>query len=117
MQRRGRLDTARIPGSARPNHPASPPPQPPTNPTPTPPPRKNQPQVGKTSLIQALVKHYTKQGLGDPRGPVTLVAGKKRRITLLECPPDLPGARGEGGGRKGARGGLGGALGACWLGP
>ncbi|KIY93770.1 putative Ribosome biogeneis protein BMS1 like protein [Monoraphidium neglectum] len=49
------------------------------------------PQVGKTSLIQALVKHYTKQNLADPRGPVTVVAGKKRRITLLECPPDVPG--------------------------
>ncbi|KAI8474956.1 MAG: ribosome biogenesis protein BMS1-like protein [Monoraphidium minutum] len=49
------------------------------------------PKVGKTSLIQAIVKHYTKQNLGDPRGPITVVAGKKRRITLLECPPDLPG--------------------------
>jgi len=48
--------------------------------------------VGKTALIQALVKHYTKQNLSDPRGPVTVVAGKKRRITLVECPPDLPGA-------------------------
>jgi ferredoxin-thioredoxin reductase catalytic subunit len=48
--------------------------------------------VGKTSLIKGLVKHYTKQNLGDPRGPITLVTGKKRRITLLECPPDLPGA-------------------------
>jgi ribosome biogenesis protein BMS1 len=47
--------------------------------------------VGKTSLIKGLVKHYTKQNLNDPRGPITLVTGKKRRITLLECPPDLPG--------------------------
>lgn len=49
------------------------------------------PKVGKTSLIQALVKHYTKQPLPDPRGPITVIAGKKRRLTLLECPPDLPG--------------------------
>lgn len=49
------------------------------------------PKVGKTALIQALVKHYTKQSVADPRGPVTVVAGKKRRVTLLECPPDLPG--------------------------
>jgi ribosome biogenesis protein BMS1 len=48
-------------------------------------------QVGKTSLIKGLVKHYTKQNLNDPRGPITVVTGKKRRITLLECPPDLPG--------------------------
>eukprot|EP00775_Hariotina_reticulata_P007582 gene7582-7787_t len=49
------------------------------------------PQVGKTSLIKGLVKHYTKQALSDPRGPITLVTGKRRRITLMECPPDLPG--------------------------
>lgn len=48
-------------------------------------------QVGKTTLIKGLVKHFTKQNINDPRGPITLVAGKKRRITLLECPPDLPG--------------------------
>ncbi|KAF8060362.1 BMS1 [Scenedesmus sp. PABB004] len=49
------------------------------------------PQVGKSSLIRGLVKHFTKQSLADPRGPITVVTGKRRRITLLECPPDLPG--------------------------
>lgn len=53
------------------------------------------PQVGKTSLIRGLVRHYTKQSLADPQGPLTLVTGKRRRITLLECPPDLPGATGQ----------------------
>jgi hypothetical protein len=32
-------------------------------------------QVGKTSLIKGLVKHYTKQNLADPLGPITLVTG------------------------------------------
>ncbi len=42
--------------------------------------------VGKSTLIRALVKHYTKQSLGDVRGPVTIVAGKRRRLTFIECP-------------------------------
>lgn len=32
-------------------------------------------QVGKTLLIQSLVKHYTKHNLSDVRGPITVVAG------------------------------------------
>lgn len=32
-------------------------------------------QVGKTLLIQSLVKHYTKQNLSDVRGPITVVSG------------------------------------------
>lgn len=47
------------------------------------------PGVGKSTLIQALVKHYTNQTLGDVRGPVTIVAGKKRRLTFVECPQDM----------------------------
>ena len=41
---------------------------------------------------QALVKHYTNQTLGDVRGPITIVAGKRRRLTFVECPqvPALP---------------------------
>ena len=48
------------------------------------------PGVGKTTLIRCLVRHYARQELKDPRGPVTVVAGKARRLTFLECPPDLP---------------------------
>jgi len=33
-------------------------------------------QVGKTSLIKGLVKHYTKQNLAEPLGPITLVSGE-----------------------------------------
>jgi len=47
------------------------------------------PGVGKTTLIKALIKHYTRQSVPDPRGPVTVVAGKSRRLTLLECPQGL----------------------------
>ena len=49
------------------------------------------PGAGKTTLIKALVKHYTRQSVADPRGPVTVVAGRTRRLTLLECPPDVMG--------------------------
>ena len=43
-------------------------------------------QVGKTTLIKGIIRHYTRQAVGDVRGPVTLVAGKSRRLVLLECP-------------------------------
>jgi hypothetical protein len=48
-------------------------------------------QVGKSTLIRCLVKHYSRQTLGEIRGPITVVAGKKRRVTFVECPPDLSG--------------------------
>ena len=44
---------------------------------------------GKTTLIKCLIKHYTRQNVGDVRGPITVISGKRRRITLLECPHDL----------------------------
>ena len=47
------------------------------------------PQVGKSTLIRSLVKHYTKQNLNDPKGPITLISGKQRRLTIIECPNDL----------------------------
>jgi len=47
------------------------------------------PGVGKTTLIKGLIKHYTRQDVRDPRGPITLIAGKLRRLTFLECPLDL----------------------------
>ncbi len=45
--------------------------------------------VGKTTLIKSLVKHYTKQNLSSVVGPVTVVAGKNRRLTFIECPNEL----------------------------
>ncbi|KAK4538379.1 hypothetical protein CDCA_CDCA17G4404 [Cyanidium caldarium] len=46
--------------------------------------------VGKSSIVRALVKHYTRHALGEVVGPVTVVTGKQKRITLVEVPPDLP---------------------------
>ena len=45
--------------------------------------------VGKSTLIRSLIKHWTKQNVGDVLGPMTVVTGKKRRITLIECPNDM----------------------------
>jgi len=44
--------------------------------------------VGKSTLIRSLVKIYTNQNLTTVTGPVTVVVGKNKRITLLECPND-----------------------------
>lgn len=37
----------------------------------------------------SLVKHWTKQNLSESAGPITVVTGKQRRLTLIECPNDL----------------------------
>ena len=42
-------------------------------------------QVGKSTIIKSLVKHYTKHNLSDIKGPITIIAGKKRRLTFVEC--------------------------------
>lgn len=47
------------------------------------------PGVGKSTLVKSLVKYYTKHGLSTVNGPVTVVSGKKRRITLVECNNDI----------------------------
>jgi ribosome biogenesis protein BMS1 len=47
------------------------------------------PGVGKSTLIKSLVRRFTKQTMNDIRGPVTVVSGKKRRITFIECNNDL----------------------------
>ncbi|KAL7718994.1 Ribosome biogenesis protein BMS1 [Entamoeba marina] len=49
------------------------------------------PQSGKTTLIQALVKQYTKQKINVVNGPITLITGKRHRMTLIECPNDIEG--------------------------
>ncbi|XP_042364323.1 ribosome biogenesis protein BMS1 homolog [Plectropomus leopardus] len=43
------------------------------------------PKVGKSTLIRCLIKNFTRQKLGDICGPVTIVSGKKRRLTFMEC--------------------------------
>ncbi|KAF7382877.1 hypothetical protein HZH66_013279 [Vespula vulgaris] len=47
------------------------------------------PKVGKSLLIQCLIKSYVKQPLTNIVGPVTVVSGKKRRITFMECNNDI----------------------------
>ncbi|KAK9824496.1 hypothetical protein WJX72_010821 [[Myrmecia] bisecta] len=49
------------------------------------------PQVGKTTLIKGLIKHYTSQNISEVKGPITVVSGKSRRLTFVECPEDLHG--------------------------
>lgn len=41
--------------------------------------------VGKSTLIQSLVKHYAKRNVPAITGPVTLVSSKTRRLTFIEC--------------------------------
>lgn len=43
------------------------------------------PKVGKSLVIQCLIKSYVKQPLTNILGPVTVVSGKKRRVTFMEC--------------------------------
>ncbi|KAG1880708.1 hypothetical protein C8R48DRAFT_647426 [Suillus tomentosus] len=45
--------------------------------------------VGKTTLLKSLVRRYAKQTLTEAKGPITVVAGKKRRLTFIECNSDL----------------------------
>jgi ribosome biogenesis protein BMS1 len=47
------------------------------------------PKVGKSLVIQCLIKSYTKHPLTNILGPVTLVSGKRRRITFMECNNDI----------------------------
>ncbi|EER18547.1 ribosome biogenesis protein bms1, putative [Perkinsus marinus ATCC 50983] len=46
------------------------------------------PGCGKTTLIRSLVKHYTKTTLGATieGSPITVVSGRNRRLTFIECP-------------------------------
>lgn len=46
------------------------------------------PQVGKSTLIRSLVKMHTNQNLTNITGPITVIMGKKKRVTFIECPND-----------------------------
>lgn len=39
--------------------------------------------------MRSLVRRYTKHSLNEIKGPVTVVSGKKRRLTFIECNNDL----------------------------
>ncbi|KAF8552742.1 DUF663-domain-containing protein [Imleria badia] len=47
------------------------------------------PGVGKTTLLKSLIRRYSKQTLQDAKGPITVIGGKKRRLTFIECNNDL----------------------------
>ncbi|KAH7906511.1 hypothetical protein BJ138DRAFT_1071601 [Hygrophoropsis aurantiaca] len=47
------------------------------------------PGVGKTTLLKSLIRRYAKQTLHEVKGPVTVVSGKKRRLTFIECNNDI----------------------------
>jgi ribosome biogenesis protein BMS1 len=44
--------------------------------------------VGKSTLIRSLVKLYTNHNLTSITGPITIITGKTKRITIFECPTD-----------------------------
>jgi ribosome biogenesis protein BMS1 len=46
-------------------------------------------RVGKSTLIRGLVEYYSTQHLQDTTGPITIIAGKTRRLTFIECPQDI----------------------------
>lgn len=47
------------------------------------------PGTGKTTLIKSLIRRFTKHTLSDIKGPITVVSGKRRRLTFIECSNDL----------------------------
>lgn len=47
------------------------------------------PGTGKTTLIKSLVKKLTKTSLTEVKGPITVVSGKRRRLTFIEVKNDL----------------------------
>lgn len=47
------------------------------------------PGTGKTTLIKSLVKKLTKTTLTEIKGPITVVSGKRRRLTFIEVKNDL----------------------------
>ncbi|XP_053684524.1 ribosome biogenesis protein BMS1 homolog [Sabethes cyaneus] len=47
------------------------------------------PKVGKSTLINNLIKIFTKTNVTSVNGPITVITSKKRRITLVECNNDI----------------------------
>lgn len=47
------------------------------------------PRVGKSTLINNLIKSFTRTNVTDINGPITIVTSKKRRITIIECNNDI----------------------------
>lgn len=47
------------------------------------------PGTGKTTLIKSLIRRLTKTSLSEIKGPITVVSGKRRRLTFIEVNNDL----------------------------
>ncbi|VDP20401.1 unnamed protein product [Echinostoma caproni] len=47
------------------------------------------PQSGKTTLLKSLIKHFARQSINVVNGPLTVVVGKKMRLTFIECGCDI----------------------------
>lgn len=47
------------------------------------------PGTGKTTLIRSLIRRLSKTTITDIKGPITIVSGKRRRLTFIECSNDL----------------------------
>lgn len=47
------------------------------------------PKVGKSTLINNLIRNFTRTNVTNINGPITIVVSKKRRITLIECNNDV----------------------------
>ncbi len=43
------------------------------------------PRSGKSTLLRALIKHFGRQLVPTVTGPITVVVGKKFRMTFIEC--------------------------------
>lgn len=43
------------------------------------------PRCGKSTLLRSLIKHFGRQVVPIITGPITVVVGKRFRITLIEC--------------------------------
>ncbi|KAI5953290.1 BMS1 [Candida jiufengensis] len=47
------------------------------------------PGTGKSTLIKSLIKRLTKTTITEIKGPITVVSGKRRRLTFIEVNNDL----------------------------
>ena len=47
------------------------------------------PGVGKSTLIRSLVRRWSNQKVKDVRGPITVVASRRKRVTFIEVPSDI----------------------------
>lgn len=47
------------------------------------------PKVGKSTLINNLIKNFTRTNVTSINGPISIVVSKKRRLTLIECNNDI----------------------------